>query len=342
MASAQSMSVTQNQLLQLNDHHCHLSVHASAESCQMLDHTLKAAGFGKRFFHLMSTNHIDLELVEILAYNQCIAPYFGIHPWYSHLFTDLDTTDANADSDTLKKRHYNSVLVPEPTPELLDNLPVPLSLHQYLVKIKSYCNTHGFSGIGELGLDRLFRVPSNGYYGNGNHVTNDHVTLSRCKVTLEHQIKVFRHQLAVAEELQVPVSVHCVKAHGALFEIVKSYPTIPRIVLHSYSGSIDHAKVWIKHYKPLHQRLQFSLSYYINGSPGKQSHLQEMLALLDDDEILLETDLGLDQHIDTDYMDHLKGIFDKVLESRKWDFEKLHHVLYHNQVVKNTNIHSTT
>jgi TatD DNase family protein len=71
------------------------------------------------------------------------------------------------------------------------------------------------SAIGEIGLDRW--KPDLPYHG---------------------QEEVFRTQLAIAAERNVPASIHCLKAWGRLYELLKEGP-VPRcgFLLHSYGGS---------------------------------------------------------------------------------------------------------
>ncbi len=54
----------------------------------------------------------------------------------------------------------------------------------------------------------------------------------------EHQQKVFRDQLALAQELSLPVIVHDREAHADSLAIVKEFPAV-RGVFHCYSGSVE-------------------------------------------------------------------------------------------------------
>ena len=73
--------------------------------------------------------------------------------------------------------------------------------------------------IGEIGLD---------YYWEENPPK-------------EFQQEVFRAQLALAQELHLPVIVHDRDAHADCFEIVKEFPAL-RGVFHCYSGSVEMAR----------------------------------------------------------------------------------------------------
>ena len=73
--------------------------------------------------------------------------------------------------------------------------------------------------IGEIGLD---------YYWKENP-------------SREVQQEVFRDQMALAEELDLPVIVHDREAHGDSLAIVKEFPGV-RGVFHCYSGSVEMAR----------------------------------------------------------------------------------------------------
>jgi TatD DNase family protein len=59
------------------------------------------------------------------------------------------------------------------------------------------------------------------------------------------QQKVFRDQLALAQELDLPVIVHDRDAHGDSLAIVKEFPQV-RGVFHCYSGSVEMAQELVR------------------------------------------------------------------------------------------------
>ena len=77
--------------------------------------------------------------------------------------------------------------------------------------------------IGEIGLD---------YYWEQNPPK-------------EFQQRVFRDQMALAEELDLPVIVHDREAHGDSLRIVQAFPRV-RGVFHCFSGSAEMAKELVK------------------------------------------------------------------------------------------------
>lgn len=273
-------------------------------------------------YSLMSTNHVDLPLVHRIAQGcPSVVPYYGIHPWYSHLFS--------TDRSVSKAEHYNAVLTPAPSAEFLEILPDPIYLHDVLHQIRQYaseCEAQNRRyGIGEAGLDKVLRVPTSGWYGNPE--VKENVSLSNCRVAMDHQIKVFTAQLALASELRKPVSLHCVKAHGAFFDTLgksRDYSGISAVILHSYTGSIDQAKQWLREYKQKQQKLLFSFSNYINATDQKLGPLQELLSVLADNQVLVETDMPLDRFIParlTEYSEHEEKVTEAVRQAKQWTMD---------------------
>lgn len=111
-------------------------------------------------------------------------------------------------------------------------------------------------GIGEIGLDY--------------HYTKD----NKYK-----QIEVFERQLDIAEKLNLPVVIHSREAAGDTLEILKRHHNFG--VIHSYSGSLEMAREYIK--------LGFVLG--INGVVTfKNCNLKDTLKNIDMNSIVLETD----------------------------------------------------
>lgn len=84
--------------------------------------------------------------------------------------------------------------------------------------------------VGEIGLDKAARSPETG------------------QTEWEAQLTVFKAQMRLAGCLGRPVSVHCVRAQGALYEALKELEQAapPTMALHSYTGSPDQATSLLK------------------------------------------------------------------------------------------------
>lgn len=66
-------------------------------------------------------------------------------------------------------------------------------------------------------------------------------------VPLERQARVLRAHFALARKHRLPLLMHCLRAHPALLELLKSEP-VPEagLVMHSYSGSADLTKRYVR------------------------------------------------------------------------------------------------
>ena len=115
------------------------------------------------------------------------------------------------------------------------------------------------SSIGECGLDQWVASPA-----------------------LEIQRPVLIDQLRLAREMQRPVTLHCLKAWGALFEVLAEAPPPDRFLMHSFGGSIETARRLI----PAGAYFSFS-GYFLHE---RKSAVADVFRHLPPDRILLETD----------------------------------------------------
>ena len=157
-----------------------------------------------------------------------VIPAFGWHPWFSHqLYDDFSSSSSFSN----KVDHYSSVLHPSVVDdaEFIAGLPEPLPLSGLLAGIRERLSRFPRALVGEVGLDKAFRLPSHG--PPQPHVPKkDGLTpggregrlLSPYRVKMNHQVVVLKAQLALAGELRRPVSVHGVQAHGVLHDALGS------------------------------------------------------------------------------------------------------------------------
>ena len=89
--------------------------------------------------------------------------------------------------------------------------------------INLYKSNKKIIAIGEIGLD---------YYWDENP-------------DKEIQKRVFREQMKLAEELNLPVVIHDRDAHKDTLEIMKEFPNV-RGSVHCFSGSVEYAKECVK------------------------------------------------------------------------------------------------
>ena len=127
----------------------------------------------------------------------------------------------------------------------------------WLEKIREFAKNKKVVAIGEIGLDYHYDFSPR-----------------------EKQKEVFAAQLALANELDLPVIIHDREAHADTLELVKKYR--PKGIIHCFSGSAETAKEFLK------------LGMYIGftGSVTFKNANKLLLAaeVVPEDRILLETD----------------------------------------------------
>ncbi|OKL59282.1 hypothetical protein UA08_05412 [Talaromyces atroroseus] len=202
---------------------------------------------------IMSTRGEDQELVDEVAQrlgdyqniadkgsNGKIVPCFGWHPWFAHqisvLNDDTPTPDEEATEAARKIQHYQRVLTgltESGRDESNDNaffetLPTPKPLSTLLAETRKRLLAHPNALVGEIGLDRAFRLPMP-WQEEELEVRNAELTpgsregrsLSPYKVAIAHQKALLKAQLQLAGQLRRAVSVHSVQAHGAVFDVLQ-------------------------------------------------------------------------------------------------------------------------
>jgi TatD DNase family protein len=114
--------------------------------------------------------------------------------------------------------------------------------------------------LGEIGLDRW-------------HEPTD----------FSDQQRVFQPQLALAVERDLPVTIHCLKAWGDLYETLRAAPTLPRgFLLHAYGGSVE----MVESFLPLGAYFSFN-GYFLHPRKTAARAAFEKIPL---DRLMVETD----------------------------------------------------
>jgi len=125
------------------------------------------------------------------------------------------------------------------------------------------------SAVGEIGLDRW--------------ILDRRKSEPQTLAIFKEQQEVFVWQLSIAAKRNLPVSIHCLQAWGALHDILRSEP-VPEcgFLLHSYGGPVELVK-------PLSNLgAYFSLpGYYAHARKHRQ---RETFKQIPPDRLLIETD----------------------------------------------------
>jgi len=113
-------------------------------------------------------------------------------------------------------------------------------INELIAQIKGYLSYDKVVSIGEIGIDfyRIAREPH-----------------SQRTSLRDVQEQLFRAQLELALDADMPVMIHCRSAYPELLKILSSYNKTPRMrgMLHSFEGDLKTAQEFIK--------LGFKLSY---------------------------------------------------------------------------------
>ena len=315
--------------------------------------------------HLVSdvANQFGLPGGETKGTATKVIPAFGWHPWFSHhIYNDTENHTGKID----KLTHYKSVLTGTiEDASFIEGFPDPRPLSDLISATRAYLEQHPGAMVGEIGLDRSFRVPEN--FSPADRLDADSELtpggregrrLTPHRVDLDHQKALLRAQLRLAGELSRAVSVHGVAAHGALFDTLQetwrgheravvskrlrkrrasaanahendgkdpspaksaagSKPYPPRICLHSYSGPPETVRQYLSPAVPA--EIFFSFSRVINFSTSAVDKAREVIRILPDERILVESDL----HCAGERMDRLlEEMVREVCELKGWGLEE--------------------
>src|SRR6218665_211098 len=109
-------------------------------------------------------------------------------------------------------------------PQMLPHLP-PEEDEEHLERLDALLARGGAIAVGECGLD--------GPSAEG--------------APMERQLAVLRRHLELARKHDLPVLMHCFRAHPALIELLKREP-LPEagVLMHSYGGGVDLARFYIQ------------------------------------------------------------------------------------------------
>src|SRR5580704_12239592 len=113
--------IPNSQYNHIHDVHCHPTDHPE---------TLSQVDSSCGLLCPMSTRPDDQALVSRFAesYPNQVIPFFGYHPWFSHTFS--------FDDETTTRAHYQKILSPSPSEEIIEQFPDPLPWEIHLRELK--------------------------------------------------------------------------------------------------------------------------------------------------------------------------------------------------------------
>ena len=137
---------------------------------------------------------------------------------------------------------------------------VPARSQDWLDALRRQLDAHLRAAVGEIGLDCWIEGHD-----------------------LADQTAVFTAQLAIAAERNLPATIHCIQAWGALWEVVRTHPMPARgFLIHAYGGSLEMMRSFAK------RGAYFSFSpYFLHERKAAQ---RAVFAAIPTDRILVETD----------------------------------------------------
>ncbi|KAK5580710.1 hypothetical protein RB653_000734 [Dictyostelium firmibasis] len=277
------------------DSHCHIH--------EDIEHLQESCDLPFKKVLLMGTTVEDWDRVNQLAdkinNDDKVIRCFGIHPWFVYNYLppteligqvlkegEITTNNSNNnDSSSSSNSNKNIIKIDE----------------TWKIKMKEQLIKYPNSMVGEIGIDKVTKVRLNGLNRNDQ----------------DSQMKVFKDQIEIANELGRLVSLHCVQLQGKLLTFFQSlsidkFP--PSIALHTFGGKPATVDQFCKMASGKGDRFYFGLSF-INLSSSK---VDKLIQAIPDDRLLLESD----QNSPTEAEPSMFKLIQKVSSSKNWTIQK--------------------
>lgn len=145
----------------------------------------------------------------------------------------------------------------------------------WLSILTSALDAHPSAAIGEIGIDRWMTDRAR---------ANDPRLTGLRRAPLDEQLEVFDVQLGLAAARNLPATVHCIDAWGALHDALRTAPQLPAcgFLLHAYAGPVE----MIKPFTSLGAYFSFN-GYFLDDRRARQL---DTFRHIPPDRLLIETD----------------------------------------------------
>ena len=145
---------------------------------------------------------------------------------------------------------------------------------EWFEKLQSFLAAHPSAALGEIGLDRWILQSAR---------EDDPRLMGLRRASLEEQLRAFEKQFALAIERDLPTTIHCLDAWGALSDLLLRGPVPKRgFLLHAYGGSLELMADFAR------RGAYFSFSGYFLGE--RKERQQRVFREIPLDRLLVETD----------------------------------------------------
>jgi len=165
-------------------------------------------------------------------------PYIDVHT-HGQLLEDGAISIVNVFAHRLEDAHNYGCVSVGLHPWHVDDI---IDIEECISNMETFCKGNGkVIAIGEIGLDRA------------------------CGIDFQKQIAVFKKQLLVAQKLDLPVIVHCVRAYPDVIACIKDLKLTIPIILHNFCANNQVVQQLLKYnvYFSLGNR---SLGFYSTGT----------------------------------------------------------------------------
>lgn len=208
--------------------------------------------------------------------------YFDSHAhYYDERFTEETEMGVDNLIDTLLKEKTSYIINIGTSPETSrqaiqqakahENMYTAIGIHPSDTRFLSDMDAE-LSEIREMILDKSNKCVCLGEIGLDYHYPD---------TDKERQMRYFEAQMAMAEELDIPVCIHDRESHADVMDVIRRYPKV-RGVLHSFSGSREMAEELV--------RLGWMISFSGTLTFTNARKPKEVAAALPHEFVMIETD----------------------------------------------------